>query len=379
MKEYFYKKEYIFLYLSKFCYALANSFIDIFGVVMLYKNGIPLYSILLIYGLRFGFMGLFSPLFITVSSKFGIANCALIANTLRLISSFMLLDNNLNNIFLFIIVMSLPGALSNPIEDAVSSKYVETEHRGRYNSIRNIARILGQAVASLIVAWGVVSNNNTILFLIISIFFVLDYLFIAFIDYKPQKTKTNVFKETINYILKSKSNYKIIYALRTNHIIERLFLPLYLYLALKDFEAFSIVITISLLLQIITVALTGKLTDKNIVKTNNIVTTIRVIITSIFLFVKNKILISINKTVSDNFEKVYETSIQTSIQNIIKESKENNEILSTVGQMSLCFTEIIVFSILALISMLIGEKVFYIIFILSILSTIIINRKIKNN
>ena len=89
--------------------------------------------------------------------------------------------------------------------------------------------------------------------------------------------------------------------------------------------------------------------------------------------------ISLNKTLNDNFEKVYETSIQTSIQNIIKESKENNELLSAVGQMSLCFTEVIVFSILAIMATFMGESVFYIIFILSIVSTIGINFNIKTN
>ena len=80
---------------------------------------------------------------------------------------------------------------------------------------------------------------------------------------------------------------------------------------------------------------------------------------------------------NDNFEKVYETSIQTSVQNIIKESKENNELLSAVGQMSLCFTEVVVFAILALLTTFIGEKVFFVIFALSIISTIGINWNIK--
>lgn len=80
---------------------------------------------------------------------------------------------------------------------------------------------------------------------------------------------------------------------------------------------------------------------------------------------------------SDNFSKVYETSIQTSIQNIIKESKEDNDLLSSVGQMSLCFTEVIIFIILAILSNFIGEKIFYIIFILSIISTLGININIK--
>lgn len=47
--------------------------------------------------------------------------------------------------------------------------------------------------------------------------------------------------------------------------------------------------------------------------------------------------------------------------------------------MSLCFTEVIIFSILALLSSFIGEKVFIVIFVLSILSTIFINVNIKNN
>ena len=181
----------------------------------------------------------------------------------------------------------------------------------------------------------------------------------------------------MKYILKSNSRYKLIYALRTSHIIERQFVPLYVYIVLKDFTLFSSIIIISLLLQIITITLIGKYSDKNIVKSNNLVTIIKLIITAIFLFAKNKITISLNKTASDNLEKVYETSIETSIQNIIKESKENNELLSTVGQMSLCFTEVIVFSILALLSKFIGERIFVVIFILSMMSTVFININIK--
>ena len=45
--------------------------------------------------------------------------------------------------------------------------------------------------------------------------------------------------------------------------------------------------------------------------------------------------------------------------------------------MSLCFTEVIVFAILAILSSFMGEKVFIIIFILSIISTICINHNIK--
>ena len=377
MKEYFYKPEYKYMYLANVSYSFANALIETFGTVMLYKSGIPIWLILLIYGLRFGITGFCTPLFVSISSRFGIAKCILISNIFSIISAYMMLDqtNIYRNIVIFILAMGFMG-LSNPSTDSLSSKYVETEHRGRFNSLINISKIVATALASCLVAWGVISDNNIILFIVISMFFLLQYIFIRKIDYKVEN-KTNAFKASMKYIIKTKSKYKIIYALRTSHIIERLFIPLYLFIAVKDFSVFSSIIIISLLLQIITISLIGKYTDKNIVKANTLVTIIKVIITGVFLFAKNKVIIAFNKTLSDNFERVYETSIHTSIQNIIKESKEDNDLLAAVGQMSLCFTEVIIFAILTIASILIGEQVFIIIFILSIISSIFINLKIN--
>lgn len=378
MKEYFYKKEYKYMYLSIFFYNFANALSETFGTVMLYKAGLPIYLILLIYGIRFLIMGLITPLFVTISSKIGIAKCILISNLFNIIYAYYILVNqNLSaNIIIFVIVLGLNG-LSNPSSDALSSKYVESEHRGRFNSFYSISKILGTVLASCLVAWGVISNKTLILFVVITVFFLLQYLAILKIDYKPEK-KSSAFKSSMKYLIHSKNKYKIIYALRTNHIIERQFVPLYLYLLLQDFKTFSVVTIGSLLFQVITIILIGKYTDKDIKKSNNLVTIIKSSITLIYIFVKDKFIISINKAVSDNVSKVYETSIQTSIQNIIKESKEDNELLSAVGQMSLCFTEVFVFALLAFIAKFVGENVFYVIFILSIVSTIIINIDIKS-
>lgn len=377
MKEYFYKKEYKYMYLSIFFYNFANALSETFGTVMLYKAGLPIYLILLIYGIRFLITGLITPLFVTISNKIGVAKCILISNIFSIINSYFMLNSEslYANIIIFVIAMGLMG-LSNPSSDSLSSKYVESEHRGRFNSLYFISKILGTVFASCLVAWGVISDNTIVLFIIIVIFFLLQYIAILKIDYKPEK-KSSTFKASIKYLIHSKSKYKIIYALRTNHIIERLFVPMYLYILLQDFKAFSVVIVVSLLFQIITITLIGKYADKNIEKSNNLVSAIRVIITAIYLFAKDKFIISINKTVGDNLEKVYETSIQTSIQNIIKESKEDYDLLSAVGQMSLCFTEVIVFAVLSIMSVFMKEKIFVVIFILSVLSTILININIK--
>lgn len=377
MNKYFCNKEYKYIYLGSLCYNFANALIETFGTVMLYKNGVSIWMILLIYGLRFGITALTSPFFVTIVSKYGIAKCILISNIFSIISSYFMLDSNnlYRNIVIFILAMGLMG-ISNPSSDALSSRYVDTNHRGRFNSFLNITKVIGIALASSLVAWGVLSNTNFMIFIIISIFFFLHYIFTKKIDYKDENN-TKVFKESVKYIIKSKSKYKFIYALRANHIIERLLAPLYLYIILADFKAFSMIIIGSLIIQIITIIIIGKYTDKNIYKTNNLVTLIKAAITSVYLFTKNKIAISINKTISDNFEKMYETSIQTSIQNIIKESTEDSNLLSTIGQVCLCLAEFIIFLMLSLLSLFIKEKIFYVVFILSIVSTITINISIK--
>ena len=377
MKEYFYKKEYKYMYLSTISYSFANTLVGTFGTVMLYKNGIPIWLILLIYGLRFGLTGFTTPLFVTISSKLGIAKCILISNVFSIICAYIMLDgtNLYKNIIIFILAMGFMG-LSNPSNDSLSSKYVDTEHRGRYNSFINISKIIGTALASCLVAWSVITANNIILFTIIAIFFVLQYIFIKKIDYKVEN-KTSAFKTTMKYIFKTKSRYKIIYALTTNQIIEKQFAPLYLYIVLKNFSVFSSIVIVSLLLQIITIMLIGKYSDKNLSRSNNLVSIIKTTITRVYLFSKNKVMITLNNTLSDNFAKVYDTSIKTSIQNIIRNSKEDSDLLSAVGQMSLCFTEVVIFSILSILSIFIGDRVFYIIFILSMISTIGINFNIK--
>lgn len=154
MKEYFCKPEYKYMYLSNISYSFANTLIETFGTVMLYKNGVSIWLILLIYGLRFGITGLCTPFFISISSKFGIAKCILISNIFSIISAFIMLDvtNIYKNVIVFIIAMGFMG-LSNPSSDALSSKYVDTKHRGRVNSFLNITKIIGVVIASLLVTW----------------------------------------------------------------------------------------------------------------------------------------------------------------------------------------------------------------------------------
>ncbi len=374
-KENIFQRKYLFIYFDKFFHSFGNAFIDLFGIVTLYINGMSIPLIFLIYGCRFGLMGLLSPLTIILSNKISIAGCTLLANIFRIIGSIMILDSNINGIaiLIFIVVMTLPGAITNPISDALSSRYVEQQHRGKFNGMLFVSKILGAGLAATIVSWGILSNNNLLLYITITSAFLIEFICLLPINYKPDVKNKSAFKNFFKFIFKEKSIYKTIYALKSLDIIERLFLPLYIYIAINDFKAFSIILIVSLIVQIIPIILIGIFADKNIGKTITAISVIKSVISALFIFFKNKIFISINKTCADNVEKVYETALNTSLQNIMHKHNYDKTILSTVGQMMLCFAEVVILCLFSFLSIYIGVIIFYVMFALSAIATIIKN------
>lgn len=112
-------------------------------------------------------------------------------------------------------------------------------------------------------------------------------------------------------------------------------------------------------------------------KTNNIISIFKIIISGIFLIMKSKILVSLNKMVYDNVQKIYEATYTTSLQTVINKSDIDNDKLSTLSEMWLCFTELIALIFLSIVAIYIKEKVFILIFVLEILAVIYYNRTIK--
>ncbi len=252
MKDYLYKKEYIYLYLTEFCFRFGNTLIDIFGTVMLYKQGVPIHLIILIYGLRFGIMGLFTPLFIKIAPKYGVNFCRLLANMCRIISSYMIITNRYN-LTIFIITMGLSGALSNPIGNAISARFIDSKDTGKYNSLRSIAGILGSALATAGITVGVVNQNSIYTMVLVIIAFSMQLYFAKKVDYKPEKKDDCSAKEILKDVIRIKSPATKISIIKAFDVIEKFFLPLYIYIALKDFVAFSVLIIVSLSIQSIIV------------------------------------------------------------------------------------------------------------------------------
>lgn len=118
--------------------------------------------------------------------------------------------------------------------------------------------------------------------------------------------------------------------------------------------------------------------DKNMTKANRIIVFLKIITSGAFLILKNKIIISLNKIVYDNVQKMYETTYNTVQQTMLKDSEVDNDKLSTLSEMWLCFIELIILILLSVIAIYIKEKIFIFIFILEILAILYEKNTIKN-
>lgn len=81
--------------------------------------------------LQFGFMGLLTPICIHISKKSGIGKVVIIANLLRILTCYILLNNPHTNILILVVLMALTGALANPLENTIISKHIDKAHSGK--------------------------------------------------------------------------------------------------------------------------------------------------------------------------------------------------------------------------------------------------------
>lgn len=376
LKEYFQKREYIYIYLMKICYGIASSLLTIFSLVVLYQNGMSITTIILMQCLEFGLMGLLTPACTYISKKSGIGNVVILANIFRILTCYILLNNPNTNILILVLLMASSGALANPLENMIISKHIDEKHSGKVLSLKNICNIIGVAISSIIVGLGIISENTTILFIVITTFYILDMFFTKKLDFKQiidEEKTTNTFK----YILEEKDEMKQVYYVRAFLIAERNFIPLYIYIVLNDFAQFTVVIVISILVQLVTLILIGRLTDKDTKKSLNLVCRLKRLVSFIFLICRTPYIISTNKLAFDNIDKLYETTRQSITGRHIKNINGNNQILPSVYEMCLCFSEVIVFYIFAKISEYVGENIFIVIFAMSMIANYIINIKLS--
>lgn len=348
MEKYFSNKNYRMLYYDSFFKTFANSIYSVFTPVILYKAGVSITMIIFIFMIQFLVMGIFSPLAATMSKKIGAANTKFLSYILRSISLLLVLMVN-TNIYYYLaisIIQGLSGAANNPLNTYIPSKIVNEKFRGRFNSCSYILRCFSSIVGYVFAGTFLIKDNNLVIVLTVFISYLLVYIALAQIDKNKLQYKVREpFKESYKYLFHKSENtkLKLVSGLRGFIIIERLIaVPLYLYISLNNLKTFTSLYILSTIIELLSLFITGEKLDKNHEKTFNIISIIKGITTTIFLFAKNVYVLMINQSVYKLVDDVYDSSYCALQQSKVENDNKDTMLLSIIHEMSLCFYEFVI-------------------------------------
>ena len=372
MEKYFSNKDYRMLYYDSFFKTFANSIYAVFTPVILYKAGVSITMIIFIFMVQFLVMGIFSPLAATLSKTIGAANTKFLSYILKSISLLLVLivDTNIYYYLAISIIQGLSGAANNPLNTYIPSKIVNEKFRGRFNSCSYILRCFSSIVGYAFAGTFLIKNNNLIIVLTVLISYFIAYVALLQIDRnKLQYEVVSPIKESYKYLFKKGENekLKLVSGLRSFIIIERLIaVPLYLYISLNNLKTFTSLYIISTIIELLSLFITGEKLDKNHEKTFNIISTIREITTTIFLFAKNMYILMINQSMYKLIDDVYDSSYCALQQSKVENDNKDTMLLSIVHEMSLCFWEFVVLFVFMIISVVNADATFKVMFLCSL-------------
>ena len=331
--QYFSNKNYRMLYYDSFFKTFANSIYAVFTPVILYKAGVSITMIIFIFMIQFLVMGLFSPLAGTLSKRIGIANTKFISYILKSISMLLVLtvDTNIKYYLVIAVVYGLSGAANNPINTYLPSKIVEKSFMGRFNSFAYILRCFSSIVGYIFTAIFLTNGKSLTIVVAVFISYFLAYLALLNVDKENLEYEMgSSFKDSYSYLIKRNENqkFKIVSGLRSCIIIERLIaVPVYLYISIIDLKTFISLYVISTIIELLSLFITGNRFDKDKQKTFNIISIIKGIISSIFIFAKNTYVLMINQSLYKLVDNVYDSSYSALSQSKVENDKKDTLLL----------------------------------------------------
>ena len=381
--QYFSNKNYRMLYYDSFFKTFANSLYAVFTPVILYKAGVSITMIIFIFMIQFLVMGLFSPLAGTLSKRIGIANTKFISYIFKSISMLLVLtvDTNIKYYLVIAVVYGLSGAANNPINTYLPSKIVEKSFMGRFNSFAYILRCFSSIVGYIFTAIFLTNGKSLTIVIAVFISYFLAYLALLNVDKENLEYEMDSsFKDSYSYLIKRNENqkFKIVSGLRSCIIIERLIaVPLYLYISLMNLKTFTTLYVVSTVVELLSLFVSGKKLDKDQIKTFNVISVVKGIITSVFLFAKNTYILMVNQSVYKLVDNVYDSSYLALSQCKVENDRKDTMLLAIVHEMCLCFCEFVILLVLLIISTININLLFKVMFINSIVAILINVKLIK--
>jgi hypothetical protein len=372
---YFSNKNYTAIYLHVFGDKIGNRLLELFTGVLFYHLGMPLPFILLFFGLEFGLRGLIAPFSSILVSKMGIRKAITLSYVFLLIFFVFIGFAHISLVigFCSFIFQSLSRGIYYPCIDTLHSVFIKDGSRGRQYTLE----LVFTAIAGLLavgVGSSVLAGKFVLAVVALAVILAIAIIPLFFID-KVETVFTNRVSDSYKFLSSKEFRENILpfsgqsIAIIANQII----VPVFLFvLVAESTSSFTFILLLSIIIEMIITLLYGVWIDKKGHKKTlegasffqsigNIGYIMAMRASSLLVF-----LTGFNNTAWDMYTSNYNSRIQQ------KANKSSNPFLfNTATQMTLCFVEVIVLSLFALIAWQWGNVVFLTIFLCSIASLFI--------
>ncbi|MCT4617188.1 MAG: MFS transporter [Candidatus Gracilibacteria bacterium] len=369
--DYFEDKNYLILYSFNFLYNFASSIVTFFTGAFFYSLGMPLHFILLFFGLEFGLRGILSPLGPSLATKLGVTKAIILANIAYVLYFVFigLSEVSLALGFSAFIFHSFARGLQLPIVEGLQSKLINNHNRGKQQSLmlilKSTAGLVGIAFGSYVL--DSLSYNVIVISVSIALFLsTIPFLFLKDFSFGENYN----YKDSYKYLVgdEFRDNLLPLSGFALTIIAHISFIPLFIYSRVQDFSSFGIIMFIIFFAKALFLFLFGRLVDKKgsekVNKSTGLLNQIGNL--SLMIFIANPFSLTLANIYTQITRDLFFSSSQVRQYN---KAKKLSFLFMTGVQMILCFVEIIALSLFALLAFFIGDNIFYIIFLSSILGS----------
>ena len=247
----------------------------------------------------------------------------------------------------------------------MNAAYIDDAHKGKVNSMITVLNTVATLLAIGATSYLVSRHDSVTLSILIVLSLLLSLLpYIFFLDHRELRSDTS-FVEVYRFLIGTDFRENIVpFAMETFWIVERICIPLYIFIVVGDFQMTSTVIAVPIVLEFFTTIVFGLHIDAFARQAFLTSTALKSFTSLLFpLIGSNLVGIFIAQSYGRITDNLFGNSFCTLIQ---KKAKRYPPILFvTAEEMALCFTEFFALSAFAFIAYFVGDRIFLAIFLMS--------------
>ncbi len=380
-KNYFQNRNYPLIYAHHFLHNIVTAAMYIFTGAYFLKLGMPLHFVLLFYGLEFGIRGLLCPFGLAFLNKIGLIKAQFVS-ALFLILFFIGISFSEQNLiigFSSLLLAAIGGAIYYPFLDVLEALYIdENKNRTKQISLGLVFGSLGKVVGAVTVGLLLSKFGFNSVLIFASIASALSVLpFIWMQDKNKQNLEikpVDIYKFLIDD--KFKPLWKPFFGEQLVIIVRAVMVPIFIYSIIGKMDVLGYLIAIAFVGEKILTLIAGHYTDKlGVSKAIRFSTISHPLAMSFYIFLaKTPFTIFLAESLHKTVLNIYGSAFRSGIHTHIRSNYPNNIMLFGTGwQMALCFGELLVLPLYALLSYFIGINIFYVSCVIASIGIWIIN------